>query len=286
MNVGFIGLGNMGLAMARNLLKGDHQLTVYNRTRSRSEELAGEGARVADTPASMAGADVVVSMLADDHAVEEIGIVNAMGPGAIHVGMSTISPALSDRLTAAHAAAGQGYVAAPVLGRPEAAAAARLFILAAGSDNHLDRCGPLFDLMGQRTFHISATPSAANVVKLSCNFLIASIIESLAEAFALARKSGIDPALYLEVITSTLFSAPVFKTYGGLIANEQYQPAGFKVPLGLKDVRLVLAAAGKLAVPMPFASVIHDHLVSALAQGLGEHDWSVLGRIAAQRAGL
>ena len=200
--------------------------------------------------------------------------------------MSTISPALSERLAQAHAQAGQSYVAAPVLGRPEAAAAAKLFILAAGPADALATCRPLFDALGQRTFILGDNPPAANVVKLSCNFLLAAAIESLAEAFAWTRKSGIDPQVYLELLTSTLFTAPVYKTYGRLIAEEAYEPAGFKMPLGLKDIRLALAAAETAAVPLPMASLIHDHMVSALALGFENLDWSALGRIAAMRAGI
>jgi 3-hydroxyisobutyrate dehydrogenase-like beta-hydroxyacid dehydrogenase len=212
--------------------------------------------------------------------------VKSLRPGAIHVSMSTISPALSERMQQAHAQAGQGYVAAPVLGRPEAAAAAKLFILAAGPESALSRCRPLFDALGQRTFSLGEDPPAANVVKLSCNFLLAAAIESLAEAFAWIRKSGIDSQLYLELLTATLFTAPVYKTYGRLIAEEAYTPAGFKMPLGLKDIRLALAAAETAAVPLPMASLIHDHMVSALALGFQNLDWSALGRIAAMRAGL
>ena len=291
MKVGFVGLGNMGSVMARNLLKAGHTVTVYNRTRARAEALRADGAGVAGSPAEAAGGDVAITMLSDDHAVEEAalgaqGLVKATNPGAIHVSMSTISPALSERLRQAHAQAGQGYVAAPVLGRPEAAAAAKLFILAAGPAEALAACRPLFDALGQRTFSLGENPAAANVVKLSCNFLLAAAIESLAEAFAWIRKSGIDPQLYLELLTTTLFTAPVYKTYGRLIAKEAYTPAGFKMPLGLKDVRLALAAAETAAVPMPMASLIHDHMVSAIALGFEDLDWSALGRIAALRAGI
>jgi 3-hydroxyisobutyrate dehydrogenase-like beta-hydroxyacid dehydrogenase len=282
MRVGFVGLGNMGSPMARNLVNAGHAVTVYNRTRARAEEFASAAGSLAE----VAAGEVVITMLADDHAVEEQRLANIMRPGAIHLSMSTISPALSERLTQAHAQAGQSYVAAPVLGRPEAAAAAKLFILAAGPANAVATCRPLFDVLGQRTFVLGENPSAANVVKLSCNFLLAAAIESLAEAFAWTRKCGIDPQVYLELLTSTLFTAPVYKTYGRLIAEEAYEPAGFKMPLGLKDMRLALAAAESSAVPLPMASLVHDHMVSALALGFENLDWSALGRIAALRAGL
>jgi 3-hydroxyisobutyrate dehydrogenase-like beta-hydroxyacid dehydrogenase len=291
MDVGFIGLGHMGSAMARNLLKAGHHVTLYNRTRAKAEPLVAAGARVVDKPSAACGGDVLITMLADDHAVETVvfgqeGVVAALPPKAIHVSMSTISVALSDRLAEAHARAGQGYVAAPVFGRPEAAAAAQLFIIAAGGDEAIRRCQPLFDAIGQKTFGVGDKPSAANLVKLSGNFLITSIIESLGEAFALVRKSGVDPHRYLEILTGTLFSAPVYKTYGGLIAEEKYEPAGFKMALGLKDIRLALAAADAQAVPMPVASLVHDHFLAGVAQGQGDSDWSALARLCARNAGL
>jgi 3-hydroxyisobutyrate dehydrogenase-like beta-hydroxyacid dehydrogenase len=291
MDVGFIGLGHMGSAMARNLLKAGHHVTLYNRTRAKAEPLVAAGARVVDKPSAACGGDVLITMLADDHAVETVvfgqeGVVAALPPNAIHVSMSTISVALSDRLAEAHARAGQAYVAAPVFGRPEAAAAAQLFIIAAGGDEAIRRCQPLFDAIGQKTFGVGDKPSAANLVKLSGNFLITSIIESLGEAFALVRKSGVDPHRYLEILTGTLFSAPVYKTYGGLIADEKYEPAGFKMALGLKDIRLALAAADAQAVPMPVASLVHDHFLAGVAQGQGDSDWSALARLCARNAGL
>jgi 3-hydroxyisobutyrate dehydrogenase-like beta-hydroxyacid dehydrogenase len=291
MDVGFIGLGQMGSAMALNLIKAGHHLTVYNRTRAKAEPLISAGAKYVDKPGAACGGDVVITMLADDHAVEAVvfgpdGVAAALPLNAIHISMSTISVALSDRLADAHKHAGQRHVAAPVFGRPEAAVAAKLFIVAAGADEDIQRCQPLFDAVGQKTFNIGEKQSSANVVKLSGNFLITSVIESLGEAFALIRKSGIDQHRYLEILTSTLFSAPVYKTYGALIADEKYEPAGFKMSLGLKDIRLALAAAEAQAVPMPVASLVHDHFVSGVAQGQGDSDWSALARLAAKNAGL
>jgi 3-hydroxyisobutyrate dehydrogenase-like beta-hydroxyacid dehydrogenase len=291
MDVGFIGLGHMGAPMARNLLKAGHRLTVYNRTRGKAEVLAREGAQVVDRIADACRGDVLITMLSDDAAVEGVvfgdgGALAALGGNAIHISMSTISVALSDRLAEAHGKAGQGYIAAPVFGRPEAAAAAKLFIVAAGADATLGRCHQLFDAMGQETFVIGAKPSEANLVKLSGNFLIASVLESLGEAFALVRKAGIDPNRYLNVLTSTLFSAPVYRTYGPIIAEEKKPTDGFKMSLGLKDIRLALAAADALNVPMPVASLVRDHFIEGIAQGEGESDWSGLARLAARRAGL
>ena len=291
MNIGFIGLGAMGSPMAENLLKARHSVAAYNRTRARAEALASKGAQVAATPAEACGGEAVITMLADDAAVEEMtcgpdGILAALRPGAVHIGMSTISVALSARLEAEHARAGSVYVAAPVFGRPEAAAAAKLFIVAAGPGAVIERCQPLFDALGQRTYRMGASASAANVVKLAGNFLIFSMIESLGEAFALTRKYGIAPEMFLELLTTSVFTAPVHKTYGALVAREVYQPAGFKLPLGLKDARLALAAGEAKSVPLPLASLLRDHAITAIARGYGEWDWCAIAKIAAENAGL
>lgn len=291
MNIGFIGLGHMGGAMARNLLKAGHHVILHNRTPSKAEALASEGARVAKSVGGACRNEAVVTMLADDEAVADAAfgdgkLIAELPRNAVHVSMSTISVALSDRLTEAHQAAGQAFVAAPVFGRPEAAAAAKLFIIAAGAEDAIGHAQPLFDAVGQRTFVIGEKPSQANVVKLSGNFLIASMIESLGEAFALIRKSGVDPHRYLEILTSTLFSAPVYKTYGGLIVDEKYEQAGFAMKLGLKDLRLTLAAAEAAAAPMPVASLVHDHFLAGVAQGKGDTDWSGLAGLIASNAGL
>lgn len=287
MNIDFIGLGHMGAAMAANLLKAGHTLTVYNRTAEKADALVAQGALRAATPADAMTGDVVITMLADDAAVEAISDdLFAMAPDSVHMSCSTISVALADKLAESHAAAGHGFVSAPVFGRPEAAAAARLFIVAAGQADTIARVQPLFDAMGQRTFIVGDTPSAANLIKLSGNFLIASVIESLGEAMALVAKGGIDRAQYLDILTSTLFDAPAYRTYGGLIASGKFEPAGFAVPLGLKDMRLVGEAAQGLHVPMPVASVIRDRLTRLVATGGEGLDWSAIGGLAAQDAGL
>jgi 3-hydroxyisobutyrate dehydrogenase-like beta-hydroxyacid dehydrogenase len=213
------------------------------------------------------------------------GVIGSLRKGAIHISMSTISVALSERLAAAHAHAGQRYVAAPVFGRPEAAAAAKLFIVAAGAPDAVDACLPLFEALGQKTFSVGSKPQAANLVKLSGNFLIASVIEALGEAMALVGKAGVDRRQYLELLTSTLFTAPVYKTYGGLIAEQKFEPAGFAAPLGHKDIRLTLAAAESLRVPMPLASLLRDRFLTLLAQGGESLDWSAIGQLAAKDAG-
>jgi len=290
MRVGFIGLGRMGSGMVASLLRAGHEVTVYNRTPSKAQGLVEQGARAAAGVADACRGDVIVTMLADDSAVEgvvfsEKGMICSLEKGAIHVSMSTISVALAERLTAAHANAGQRFVAAPVFGRPEVAAAAKLFIVAAGAPDALDACLPLFEAMGQKTFPIGEQPKAANLVKLSGNFLIASVIEGLGEAMALVGKAGVDQRQYLDLLTSTLFTAPVYKTYGGLIAEQRFEPPGFAASLGHKDIRLTLAAAETLRVPMPFAGVLHDRFLTLLAHGGEALDWSAIGQLAAKDAG-
>jgi 3-hydroxyisobutyrate dehydrogenase-like beta-hydroxyacid dehydrogenase len=289
MDIGFIGLGNMGLPMARILLKAGHALTVYNRTRSKADGLAREGARVASSPADAANCEVLLTMLPGDAEVERVvygGLLEALPRDAVHCGMSTLSVALSERVAAAHDRAGQNYVAAPVFGRPDAAAAGMLFILAAGPGTAIGRCQPLFDVLGQRTFRIGPAQPQANLIKLAGNSLIASMMESLGEAFALVRKGGVDSHLFQEILTNSLFAAPAYKTYGTIIADEKYESVGFKTSLALKDMRLALAAADAETVPMPVASLLHDHFISAVAQGQGDIDWSNLARMAARNAGL
>jgi len=290
MKVGFIGLGRMGAGMAANLLKAGHEVTVYNRTPGKRQALVEQGAHAAARVAEACRGDAVITMLADDDALESVvfgdkGVIGSLGQGAIHLCMSTISVALSARLAAAHANAGQRFVAAPVFGRPEAAAAAKLFIVAAGAPDAVDACLPLFEALGQKTFSVGDKPQAANLVKLSGNFLLASMIEALGEAMALVGKAGIDRRQYLELLTSTLFTAPVYKTYGGLIAEEKFEPAGFAAPLGYKDIRLTLAAAESLRVPMPLASLLRDRFLTLLAQGGEALDWSAIGHLAAKDAG-
>ena len=290
MKVGFIGLGHMGAGMAGNLLRAGHEVTVYNRTPGKERALVEQGAHTAGLVADACQGEAVMTMLADDGAVEGVvfgdqGVIGSLGPGAIHLSMSTISVALSETLAAAHAKAGQRFVAAPVFGRPDVAAAGKLFIVAAGAPDAVTACSPLFEALGQKTFSVGDEPQAANLVKLSGNFLLASVIEALGEAMALVGKAGIDRRQYLELLTSTLFTAPVYKTYGSLIAEEKFEPAGFAAPLGYKDIRLTLAAADSLRVPMPVASLLRDRFLTLLAQGGEALDWSGIGQLAARDAG-
>lgn len=290
MKVGFIGLGRMGVGIAANVLKAGHDVTVYNRSAAKAEPLVAQGATAAASIADACRGDAVMTMLADDVALESVafgadGIVASLPAGALHVSCSTVSVALATRLAAAHAEVGQRFVAAPVFGRPPAAAAAQLFVVAAGESGSVEMAKPLLDAIGQRTFVVAETPQTANLIKLSGNFLIATVFESLGEAIALVGKAGIDRHQYLELLTSTLFNAPIYKIYGGLIADEAYEPAGFTAPLGLKDIRLALAAAEDLRVPLPIASLLRDRFLTLLAQGGESLDWSAIGRLAAQDAG-
>lgn len=291
MKLGFIGLGSMGSGMARNLLKAGHEVTVYNRTRAKTEALADEGAQVADRPVEACGGEAVFTMLADDAALETVvfgdkGILTAGGTGLIHLSMSTISPALSRRLAAAHAERGQGYVAAPVFGRPEAAAAAKLVIVAAGKAENVERCRPALEAIGQKVFNAGADPEKANLIKVSGNFMLAAMLETLGEAFAVLRKSGVDPKLFLEIVNGNLFRSPVYELYGNAIAEGQFEPAGFKLRLGMKDVKLALAAAEEVSAPMPLGSLLRDHFLSGVARGYGNIDWAGLSKVIAEDAGL
>jgi 3-hydroxyisobutyrate dehydrogenase-like beta-hydroxyacid dehydrogenase len=275
MKLGFIGLGRMGAAMAANLVRAGHDVTVFNRSPGRSAALVGLGASEAPHLADACAGSAVVSMLADDDAASDIalgqgGIIDHLPKGAIHLSMSTIGVALSKRLANAHAKAGQRYVAAPVFGRPDMAAAAKLFIVAAGDPAAIEACQPLFGAMGQKTTVIGSE---------------SSVIESLGEAVELIGKAGIDRRAYIEFLTSTVFNLPAYKTYGGLIAQGKFEPAAFAAPLGYKDIRLALAAAESLRVPMPLASLLHDRFLRLLAQGGDSLDWAAIGGLAYQDAG-
>ena len=291
MKVGFIGLGHMGSGMAQNLIKAGHELTVYNRTPAKAQALVEQGARGAATVADASKGDVVITMLAEDSAVENVvfgdaGILASLRKGALHVSSSTISVALSEKLTAEHTKRGQRFVAAPVFGRPEAAAAAKLFIVVAGAPDALDTCMPLFEAMGQKTFRFGDKASSANLVKISGNFMISSTIETLAEAMALVAKGGLDQHQYLDFLTSSLFTAPIYKTYGTLIADKKFKPAGFAAPLGFKDVRLALAAGDALRVPLPLANLVRDRFLRLLGRGDETIDWSAISQLAVEDAGL
>jgi 3-hydroxyisobutyrate dehydrogenase-like beta-hydroxyacid dehydrogenase len=291
MKLGLIGLGHMGLNMASRLLEARHELIAYDRTPAKAEALRRNGATVAASISDACASDAVITMVSDDRAIEQVvfgtdGILESLPAGKIHISSSTISVGMAARIAAAHASAGQRFVAAAVLGRPEAAKAGSLFVLAAGDRATIDAVAPVLDVIGQRTFVVSDRPELALLVKLNCNFLISSVIESLGEAMALVQKAGVDPRRFLDIITATLFDAPAYKTYGELIADRRFEPAEFGAALGEKDLRLTLAAAEELRVPMPVASLIRDRFLRLLARGGERLDWSALGGLAAQDAGI
>jgi 3-hydroxyisobutyrate dehydrogenase-like beta-hydroxyacid dehydrogenase len=292
MRIGFAGLGLMGGAIAANMLKGGFALTVWNRSPDKAAPLAAQGAKVADNPRALAGAsDIVFSMLADDDALEAVlegeqGLLAGLVPGALHSSMSTIAVTTADSMAARHAERGQSYISTPVFGRPDVAAAAKLFVVAAGRDADIDRAEPALRAIGQKLFRVGETPSAANLVKLCGNFMLLSAVEAMAEAMALAEKGGVPKATLYEVISGTLFDALAYRSYGPILVEERFRPAGFPAPLGLKDMRLVGAAAEANRVAMPLLSLVRDHLLETIAKEGSDVDWSAIGLTVARNAGL
>ncbi len=291
MKIAFIGTGSMGRPMAERLLDAGHRLDVYNRTRAKAAPLADRGATLADDPAAaVGGADLVITMLSEDAAEDAVlggerGILAADFSG-LHVACTTLSVAGARGLAARHAEAGQSYLSCPVFGRPDAAAAGKLWGLAGGPAEALDRARPALEAFTQGIFEIGERAEQANLVKLAGNFTLMAMIETLGEALALVEKGGVPRQQLLDILTGTLFPAPVYKAYGAMIAEHRYRPAGFSARLGLKDARLALAAGEELGVPMPVAGVVRDGLVETVGQGGGDADWAALGAVAAAHAGL
>lgn len=281
----------MGAAMAQNLLRAGHEVTVYNRSREKAQPLEQQGARVADTPADASrNVDAIFTMLPDDRAVEEVtfgrdGILAGLGEGATHISSSTISINAARCLTEEHQKVGRTFVTATVFGRPEAAEAKQLLVLAAGKPALLERYAAVFEAIGRRTFQIGDEPWHANLFKVFGNFMIATVLETFGETFAGVRKADLDHRQFLEIMNE-LFGSPVYKNYGNAIANEQFLPAGFALKLGFKDVRLALEAAAELDAPLPIASVVRDQFISALAHGQEQMDWSSVALSAARSAGI
>jgi 3-hydroxyisobutyrate dehydrogenase-like beta-hydroxyacid dehydrogenase len=291
MKIGFIGLGNMGAAIAANLVRGGHDVAVWNRTAAKARALVDAGAVLAASPKAAASAGVIMSMLADDTALEEVltgpdGALEGLRPGALHVSMSTISVGFAEQVAALHHAHGQHFLSAPAFGRPEAAAAAKLFVVAAGAPEDLKTANPAFDSISQRVFYLGDKPSAANLVKLCGNFMILSAIEVMGEAMTLAQKGGVPKKQLLEVITGTLFDGPVYRNYGATLVAERFKPPGFAAPLGLKDMRLASQAADALRVPMPVLNVLRDHLLQTIGVEGEDIDWSGIGRTIDKNGGL
>lgn len=290
MKIAFLGLGSMGQPMAHNLLKAGYEIAVWNRSPAAATPLVNDGARLCQRPADIAGSEVVISMLADDAITHDVmiaqGTLDSLTAGAVYINMATVSNDLTRKMASYCTEKGIHYIAAPVLGRVDVAAAGNLNILAAGEPEQLRRVQPIFDVLGQKTWHFGDNPEQASTVKLAANFMLATVIESVGESAALVKAHGIEPRDFINMLTSTLFSAPVYKNYGGMIAEERYTPAGFKLTLGLKDVRLAQQAAEEKNVPMPFASVLRDNFIDAIAQGDGNLDWSALANVSARRSGL
>lgn len=289
MNIGFLGLGTMGKPMAANLLKAGHRVRAWNRSPGVASALAADGAHASSTPQdACTDVDVVISMLSDDDATRAVviddGALDAMKPGCIHINMATVSVALALDLERRHLEKGVRYIAAPVLGRVNVAEAGQLNILAAGDAEAMSAVQPLFDILGQKTWMFGDRPERANVVKLAVNTMIAAAIGAMGEGVALTQCYGIPKEDFIELITSTLFAAPVYKGYGSTIAENRYEPAGFKLALGLKDVRLTMEAAEKVSVPLPIASVLRDNHLDSLAHGEGHWDWAALARVSTRRA--
>ena len=285
----FLGLGQMGAPMARNLAAAGFTVRVWNRTAARAGQIEG-GVACATPKAAAEGAGMVITMLADDSAVESVtfgsdGLLAGLAAGGLHLGMSTISVALSRRLTETHTAARRQFVAAPVFGRPEAAAAAKLWIVPGGAAADLARAAPVFQALGQGVFPMP-TAFQANLAKLLGNFLIGATVEALGEALAVAEKGGLDPERLLAMLTGTIFGSPIVIGYGGRIARTEFVPAGFALPLGLKDVNLALAAANELQAPLPLATLVRERLMTALERGRAHYDWGGFASVIREAAGL
>jgi 3-hydroxyisobutyrate dehydrogenase-like beta-hydroxyacid dehydrogenase len=291
MDIGFVGLGHMGLPIARNLMAAGHRLTVYNRTREKAEALAKDGAAIAATPAETAWPGIVFAMLASDEALAAVlegpdGALAGLPEGGIVVNMSTVSLAVTRRLASAFSIVGKHFVAAPVFGRPDAAATAKLFLAVAGPAPAVAKIEPLLAAVGQTVMNFGEDPAHAAAVKISGNFMLQTAIEGLAEALALVRKQGVDPAQYLDFMTGSVFTAPLYKGYGGAIVAGRYEPPGFALPLALKDTRLAIAAAEEVGIPLPLADLIRDRFLIALSRGWDHLDMAALGKLAAENAGL
>jgi 3-hydroxyisobutyrate dehydrogenase-like beta-hydroxyacid dehydrogenase len=292
--IGFIGLGHMGTAMAANLTAAGRPVIAYVRRENQVARLKELGLKPTTDFGDLLDCELVISMLPDDNVVRHVvlggkedrqGLADGLMQGAIHLSMSTISTDCASELAAAHAEAGQSYVAAPVFGNPDAAKARQLFIVAAGSPGDLVRCQPIFDCLGQRTFVVGENPQEANLIKLLGNMMTATAIEMIAESVAVIRKRGLDPQPFIDIMTSTMFSGRTHRIYGEKIVRQAYA-AGFLLPLVLKDVRLALAEAEKASTPMPSVGVVRDRLITAIARGYDGLDWTVLGKVAAEEAGL
>lgn len=289
MKIGFLGLGGMGAAMAANLIKAGHQVVVWNRSPAAAEPLVALGAVAATTPVQAFDVELVISMLADDTSTRAVlldsGALASAKAGLVHLSMATLSTALVTELVELHREQGVEFVAAPVFGRTDVAAAGKLNILVAGPETAIAKAQPVLDVLGQKTWPLGDDPLRAVAVKIAGNFMIASAIEAMGESTALVKTYGVAPGEFMEIMGNTLFNAPVYRNYGALIAEQRFDPAAFRLVLGLKDVGLALSAGQEQRVPLPFASVLRDNLLEAIAHGDGDLDWSALSQVALRKSG-
>ena len=289
MKIGFIGLGRMGGHVAENLLRAGHQVTVWNRSQAPIEELVAKGAAAAKTPEDALQGDAVFSMLSNDQVMRQLGLAGPLlqraAKNLIHVNLATISVAFAKELAAAHHKAGISYISSPVFGRPDMAQTAQLVLVAGGDAAALKTMEPVFEKIGARTVTMDA-PEKANLFKIAGNFMIASELESIGEAFNLLRKGGVDPGLFHDVLSGRLFTGAVFKSYGTMILKRNYEPAGFALSLGLKDVNLARSAAEDLGVTMPTADLLKQHFDEAISWGWQDRDWAAIGEVPAKKAGV
>lgn len=291
--IGFIGLGNMGTSMAKNLIDSGYHLQVYNRTLSKVDDLGTDSVTKCQSPAeAAANVPFLITMVSDDEVLRESavgdgGILKTLQPNAVHISMSTISPGTSEELARLHEQAGNRYLASPVFGRPEAAAARKLWICVSGDEQTKIDARPILDLLGQEVIDFGPSAGGANVVKIAGNFMIMASMEMMAEAFTLAEKNGLSRMQVADFFSSTLFNAPIFQSYGKALADKQYQPVGFKSKLGYKDARLAFKLSQTSEMPMPIANAVHSRLLTAIAKGWGEHDWvEGIGRGVSEDAGI
>lgn len=302
MEVGVIGLGSMGFAMASHLLAAGHEVTVYNRTEAKAHPLIEDGAMFSHDPAGAAQGDIVITMLSDDHAVESVvfgmhgsagdgsdvieGLLMHQSPNCIHISMSTIGVQLVKRLEQGYAAQGKQFISAPVMGRPDVAERGELVVMASGNKSAIDKCQPVFDAIGRITHVVGDTPVQAATIKLAANFMLSSMIETMGEAFALVRKNGADHHKFLEIMAKDFFKSPIYEKYGAIIANEKFGGGAFTVKLQEKDTRLAVAAAIESQVPMPLLFAIENAFLSSIGQGKGDMDPCAIAQLAAENAGL
>ncbi len=293
MKVGFIGVGIMGSGMARNLLKAGYDVTVYNRTRSKAESLSSEGANIADEPVDVANnSDILITVLEGDKSVEEvlfnggIDLISNLPENAIHISMETISVNYSRLLNENHKKKGKGFIAAPIIGRGDAAEAGELTLIVGGSAIDVDRCSSVFDAISKNFVHVGEAPDMAAFVKLSNNYLIAGALGAMGEAFAVVRKAGVDPQVFYDLITTTMFSAPIYKYYGSNVVNDIHSPPNFRTELGLKDITQMIDSAANLGVPMPLGELLQGQISQTIDAGDRDLDWSAMARVAARAAGL